>query len=61
MITLTHSMTTAADAPITHTAIGAKNAICSTEYLVTAAPTSQMTSTAATITATRRRFFTPAG
>ena len=53
-ITFTHSITTAADAPITQTPIGAKKAICSIEYLVTAAPTSQMTSTAATIATTRR-------
>ena len=56
---MTHSITTAAVAPITQTAIGAKNAICSSEYLVTAVPTSQMTSTATTTPITTARFFTP--
>jgi hypothetical protein len=54
---LTHSITTATVAPITQTAIGAKNAICSTEYFVTAAPTSQIATTARIIRATRRRSF----
>ena len=54
MITLTQSSTTPTVAPTTQTASGAKNAICSSEYFVTAAPTSQMTSTA-TITAARSR------
>ncbi len=47
-------MTTAAVAPSTQTAIGAKKAICSSEYFVTAAPTSQIASTA-TIAPARTR------
>ena len=53
-ITLTQINTTPTVAPMTQTAIGANNAICSSEYFVTAAPTSQMTTTA-TITTARRR------
>ena len=60
-ITLTQSITTAAVAPSTHTAMGAKNAICSSEYLVTAAPTSQIASTATTIPATSFLLPTPRG
>ncbi len=59
--TLIQSITTPTVAPITHTAIGAKNAICSSEYFVTAAPINQIASTA-TITPARSRWsFTSAG
>ncbi len=45
-------------APTTTTASGAKYAICSSEYFVTQAPTSQIASTISAMTAHRRRSFT---
>jgi hypothetical protein len=58
MTIFTHSSTSPTVAPTTMTAIGVKYAICSSEYFVTAAPTSQIASTATTITTHNRRSFT---
>ena len=54
----TQSSTTPAVAPTTQTASGANSAICSSEYFVTQAPTSQIASTISAMTAHRRRSFT---
>ena len=55
---LSHSITIPIVAPTTTTAIGAKYAICAIEYLVTAAPPSQMAMTTKTMIATSRLSFT---
>ena len=52
----THSITSPIVAPTTTTATGARYAICSSEYFVTAAPTSQITITAPVIGSVRRQF-----
>ena len=55
LTTFTQRSTRPTVAPTTTTAIGVTNAICSSEYFVTAAPTSQMTRTTTIMTAHRTR------
>ena len=57
-MTFTQRRTIAIVAPTTTTAIGVTNAICSSEYFVTAAPTSQIASTTTAITTQSRLSFT---
>ena len=55
MTTFTQRSTIPIVAPTTTTATGVTNAICSSEYFVTAAPTSQIVSTTTAMTAHTRR------